>query len=677
MKAKKLLSILLATVLLSSVAAMSACGDGSTGSAPSSTPTPPASSANSSSVENSSSSEDSSSSVDSSSDSSSYFPEIPVETERFEDSTITFCENGTSSYRVLKPTGASAALEWAVNELITYVEKATGAKLKAVDEATLTTAEATTTSHFISIGETELFKKTGTTVTQAELTTDGYKIINQDNTVFICGPTDWGTSFGALEFLHHQVGYEAYTADEIVYETSDVLMLKDFGTYIDIPAFEGRSMDGIANYDYNTAHHNRLVGVYGSGEARFGGNKRKHWIPGPDHTIHAILPEAKYGHLYNPSQQMCFSNEEVFDAMYENLIRLIQENPEGYIVNIGAEDGKTYCACETCAGQTAKYGISGYFIRYLNRLITKIEEWKATACPDRYLIYCTFAYGGTLAPPTDEVNGEYVVKDPSCIPHEKLYVKITGTTCVMHTMDNPNCSTNVNHAKYFYGWSSICPRLMVWDYAANYLCYLPFHNDIDHIQSSYAFYKEMGVINIFTEMNSGGSITSFGFLREYLRAKCLWNPDQNIEELIDNFFEAYYKDAEPLMRQVFDLYRSHFRALDYTSINGHQGINTLVTLNTTLWPRNVVDSARALLEQALVVCDNMADEDAGSKVRIRVEEELVCLELLQVLFYDDYGYDMNKRAEFINAFEQKTLDMNITHYREHESMAAFLAGRKK
>lgn len=183
-------------------------------------------------------------------------------------------------------------------------------------------------------------------------------------------------------------------------------------------------------------------------------------------------------------------------------------------------------------------------------------------------------------------------------------------------------------------------------------------NDIDHIQSSYAFYKEMGVINIFTEMNSGGSITSFGFLREYLRAKCLWNPDQNIEELIDNFFAAYYKDAEPLMRQVFDLYRSHFRALDYTSINGHQGINTLVTLNTTLWPRNVVDSARALLEQALVVCDNMADEDAGSKVRIRVEEELVCLELLQVLFYDDYGYDMNKRAEFINAFEQKTLDIH-------------------
>lgn len=660
MKAKKVLSVVLATLFISSAAAMAACscgGNGNTGGGVSSSMT----GGSSSSATNSS---------------SSYFPEAPVKEDAFEDSTITLCENGTSAYKVVLPTDASTALQWAANELITFVEKATGVRLPIVQESTLA-AGVTTAEKLISIGETELFKATGTTVTQAELTTDGYKIINDENTVFICGNTDWGTSFGTLEFLHHQVGYESYTADEIAYEKSDVLMLKNFGTYIDVPAFEARAMDGIANYDYNTSYRNRIVGFYGSGEARYGGNKKSHWIPGPDHTMQMILPESTYGDFYNPSTQMCFSREDILEAMYENLIRLIEERPEGYIINVGAEDGKGYCECSTCTEEIAKYKISGYFVRFMNKLIEKIEAWKKENCPDRYLIYCSFAYGGTLEPPTEEVNGEYVVLDESCIPHEKLYMKITGSSCVMHTMDNPNCTQNMNLSKYFYGWNSICPRLMVWDYAANYLCYLPFHNDIDHIQSSYQFYKEMGVINVFTEMNSAGSITSFGFLREYLRGKCMWNPDQNVEELIDNFFAAYYKDTAPLMRRVFDLYRSHFRALDYTSINGHQQISTLVYLNTTLWPRNVVDSARKLLEEALDVCDNMQDQDTASKLRIRVEEELVCLELLQVLFYDEYGYDMNKRAAFIDTFEQKTLAMNITKYREHESMSAFLAGRKK
>ena len=664
MKSKKIISLVLATVFLSSAAALAACSCNGGGNN------------NSSSSSLSSSDVNSSTTSSSSEDSSSYFPEAPVKEDEFKDSDIVLCNNGTSSYKVVLPNNASAALEWAANELITFVEKATSVRLEKVSEATLG-ANATTQENLISIGETELFKGTGVTVTQAELTTDGYKIINKDNTLFICGPTDWGTSFGTLEFLHHQVGYEAYTADEIAYEKSDVLMLKDFGTYIDVPAFEGRAMDGIANYDYNTSYRNRIVGFYGSGEARYGGNKKSHWIPGPDHTMHAILPSAEYGDFYNPSTQMCFSRPEILEEMTKNLIRLIQERPEGYIINVGAEDGKGYCECQTCADDIAKYKISGYFVRFMNKLIKNIEDWKAENCPDRYLIYCSFAYGGTLEPPTKEVNGEYVALDESCIPHEKLYMKITGSSCVMHTMDNPNCSANVNVSKYYYGWSAICPRLMVWDYAANYLCYLPFHNDIDHIQSSYAFYKEMGVINVFTEMNSGGSITSFGFLREYLRGKCMWDPDQNIEELINEYFAAYYKDVAPLMRQVFDLYRSHFRALDYTSLTGHQSISTLVYLNTTLWPRNLVDSARVLLEQALEICDNMQDQDTAGKLRIRVEEELVCLEVLQVLFYDEYGYDMNKRMAFIETFEQKTLDMNITHYREHESMAQFIAGRKK
>ena len=153
----------------------------------------------------------------------------------------------------------------------------------------------------------------------------------------------------------------------------------------------------------------------------------------------------------------------------------------------------------------------------------------------------------------------------------------------------------------------------------------------------------------------------------------MWNPDRNIEQLIDNFFENYYKDTAKLMREVFDLYRSHHKSMDAKS-----GLHftPLTTLSTVYWPRNIVDRAEKLIREALAVCDGLEDQAVAGKLRPRIEEELVSVELLKVLFYNDYGYDMNKYKDFVLYFEQKTIDMNISKYREHESMASFLAGKK-
>ena len=101
-----------------------------------------------------------------------------------------------------------------------------------------------------------------------------------------------------------------------------------------------------------------------------------------------------------------------------------------------------------------------------------------------------------------------------------------------------------------------------------------------------------------------------------------------------------------------------------------------VGINIDLWPRHVVDNAEVLLRQALKACENIQDDATAEKLAARVEEELVCLQLLQVLFYKQYEYDMNNYQAFIAAFEQKTIEMNITKYREHESMADFLARLK-
>ncbi len=586
------------------------------------------------------------------------------------DSSVVLCESGTSGYKVVIDKDATVSERWAANELVTYIKNSTGAELPVVYENTL--SDVSNKSKLISVGDTQMFKDKGIGVTQEEITTDGYKIVRDENVVYICGNTDWGTSYGVMEFLNLEVGYEPYTSDEIYYEKKDVLYVKEFGTYVDIPAFESRAMDGLANYDMETSYRLRTVGYYGAEVEKFGGMKAKHWIPNSGHTVTAILPQADYPQYYGASQ-ICLTNENVIKDVVANLKKLILAQPEGYIVMFGQEDGKSFCngtECD-CARQISKYRVSGYIVNFMNTIIEQLEEWREAECPERYLIYCTFAYGETLIPPVEEnTDGSYKILGEACRPHEKLYIMLAQNTCPMHPFDDTTCSSNTNGLKQLKQWSFICPRLIIWDYAAYYQCYLPFYNDIDKIQNSYQWYKKLGAINVFTELNSGGQFTMFGWLRMYLRGKCLWDPDQNINELIDNFFENYYKDAAGKMREVYELYRNHQKALDTA-----KGLHSMAPTKE-LWPRNVVDRAKAIILEALEICDNMTDAGLGDKLRLRIEEELACVELLQVLFYQDYDYDMNEFDAFVSAFEQKTLDMGITKYREHESMASFLAGVK-
>ncbi|MBQ4269977.1 MAG: hypothetical protein IJB97_10065, partial [Clostridia bacterium] len=135
------------------------------------------------------------------------YGEVGKEIE-FVDSDVTLCENGTSAYKVVVPVDATVSVNWAANELVTYIERSTGVRLPIVSDVTVTAFN--TAEKYISLGGTELFENSGVTVSETELTTDGYKIVRMDNTVFINGVTDWGTSFGVMEFLHHEIGYEPY-----------------------------------------------------------------------------------------------------------------------------------------------------------------------------------------------------------------------------------------------------------------------------------------------------------------------------------------------------------------------------------------------------------------------------------------------------------------------------------
>ena len=56
------------------------------------------------------------------------------------------------------------------------------------------------------------------------------------------------------------------------------------------------------------------------------------------------------------------------------------------------------------------------------------------------------------------------------------------------------------------------------------------------------------------QQGTGGNISEFYELRQYLIAKLLWNPDADVNALMDDFLDGYYGPAANYIREYIDNY---------------------------------------------------------------------------------------------------------------------------
>lgn len=581
------------------------------------------------------------------------------------DTNIVLAQNGTSRYKIVIPDDAAEVIFTGANEIVNYIKLSTGAELPVVKDGTV--ANHSDADYIISVGETWMKKQSGVNATRAEVTLDGYKIVRKENTVYIVGATERASAYGCMEFLEKQIGYEVYTAKEIDYQTYDTLYVKDFAL-TDIPTFETRNSDGLAQVDQDTSFRLRMGLMFGDPNSKYANDPSKVYIPNGGHNTDQIIsvnknPEyAKY--ISGGATQICFTQGNgLEEAFVTELINYIQANPDGYLVNVSQEDGKNFCTCDKCQEEVRLYACSGMWIRFLNKVITGVEEWREANCPERDLEYTTYIYGDTLAPPVDlQADGTYKIKDESCYPHEKLNLRITQNSCPQHAIDDPNCSVNPAKMNYIEGWKAIASKFHIWEYAAQYSCYLPFFNDINKIKRNKEIYAEMGVTDYFLEYNSGGSFTQFGYVRLYLHAQLMWDVNQDIETLTDKFFEHYYKDVAPEMRAIYNLYRTHDAVNDFT----------VAEVNIQRFPRSLIEQTEYYFNLAEEKCSRISNIVLREKLENRIMQERACTNFLKLYLYDGYGYDPEEYNGLYNLFVDQMTAMNMPKFSEHSSMETWL-----
>ena len=257
------------------------------------------------------------------------------------------------------------------------------------------------------------------------------------------------------------------------------------------------------------------------------------------HTFYAYVPPQKYGKEHpeyfsmdstgvrnmskNAGGQLCLSNPDVEKIVTEVLLKAISKDRKKHgsrsprVYDFSQMDNANYlCCCPECRKIIGQYGNadSGLLIWFVNKVARTIKK----KYPD--VLIRTFAYVNTEKLPTGIKPDDNVL-----IQLCDLYSKSNHTLPLMHPF-------NRERKELVEGWSKIAKNIMIWDYI------LQNGNEpvvpVDALATDVRFFRSRNVKWIFMESETSvGNPSSFEYLKDFAAAQLYFNPDQDLEKLLD------------------------------------------------------------------------------------------------------------------------------------------------
>ena len=406
-----------------------------------------------------------------------------------------------TSYTLVVQEGGAACVRNSANELVEYLEKATGFHM-----------EEKASDHEIVIGVTDRDTDAVRAARDA-VELDGYTMLMDGGRLYITGSCDRGTMYGVYDFLEEFVGVRFFAADTtVIIEQESAQIPADYHK-LHNPAFDLRDTYWYdMRYKQDFANHSKDNSFYDSS------------TPVPDigggvgyagrfvHTFSLLTG----GTSHTGNVQPCLTDEEVYQTVLSNVRAWLDENPEATIISVSQNDsdaGVGGCQCENCkAINDAEGSEMGSLLTFVNRIANDIKD----DYPGVYVD--TLAYRYTRTPPKN------------IRPAENVIIRLCSIECCFTHALSEACIYNTSFRKDIEAWSAICDNLYIWDYTYNAETYFTFFPNFDVLCDNVKFYKEHNVKGVFLEGQQVSVSGEFAELRSYLLAKLLWDPDMTEDE---------------------------------------------------------------------------------------------------------------------------------------------------
>ncbi len=492
-------------------------------------------------------------------------------------------EGGTSSYRIALSPDATDMDRHAAEVLQHHLERISGARLSIVMDAI-----SPDSGPFILIGSAAARPDTFPAIDWDALEEDGFRIITYGDDLFIAGGTEKGTLYGVHTLLETWLGCRMYGPDVMVVPEQESIRLPSIDV-TQVPVIKFRS----THYDHAYQQPYRDWHKLDDGNV----DRFLEWSTRV-HTFNRLVPPEDYFEDHPeyfseingqrvPDTQLCLTNEDVFRIVVARLREMMDEHPEVKYWSVSQNDTYGNCQCVECrALDEQEGGPIGSLLTFVNRV--------AAEFPDR--IITTLAYQYSRAAPKNMKPADNV-----CI-----------TLCSIECDRSGPLATDPDNASFaddVRAWSAIANHLYIWDYVVQFRNLVsPFPN-FHVLQPNIRFFVENGIDAIF-EQGSGGIRGEFTDLRSYIIAKLLWNPEADVDAIMDDFLAGYYGEAAPWIRRSIDLMtRALIRSGERLDIYG----NPYTPVGGYLSPR-LMNRYTRLLQKAMRAASEGVSHDVLRRV---------------------------------------------------------------
>ncbi len=612
-------------------------------------------------------------------------------------------KDGKSDYTVVVPTQTTALLSYAKTELVTLFKEATGVDLPVITDSELMTH--TPTGKYISLGDTKLYETANLGIDKAPLIEDGVRIVTRDKTIYLVGGKDEGVLYAVYDFLKLNFNFETYYKNCYELDTGvrDVKLMKyDVTDIPDIP-FRDHGMGAMSpiSSDYDDVMFSYRMRSYDAYWQRIlliheGWDKKSDRAA--DHNSFHFLPPSEYGEsdpefFSTQGNQLCFTargDEAKYNRMLDLCLKKVvqslqwytpETNPDMNFVQIGMEDNLDWCACDACTKAIEKYGAkSATVLMFCNDLSDLINDWmakeenKAYAREDFKVMF--FAYQATLEPPFewDEARQEYYTPYEEVIPNEDVtvFLAVSGFDHSRSIYSDRNAAMYEN----VKAWGQYMDDIFFWTYGGFIGDYFSFADIYNFYSEIYGFFHEVGGVFCLTQQHSSqkGADSAFFVLAGYVCTKMMWDSSLDINELIDDYMNAMYKEAAPAMKQLFNHERMRFN-IQYTSFGwSWTAWWNKPSFSNQYWTVGYINEAFRLLDEAYDAIEKYKnDEDLYKDMKSRIDMEWLSPAKVAIDHYEE-NFTVEEYKAIKEKFKQVCVELGITNLGELDKIDGYLAG---
>ena len=450
--------------------------------------------------------------------------------------THTLFNSGKTDYAIFVSNGASVSEKYAASELQYWLKEISGITFPIIDDSQSSRKKKIIVGYNPAI--IKLLK-----LNRPDDKDQGFLYGNSGDDIYIVGGKNLGTLYGVYSFLENELSCRWYTKEVSVAPKRHKWSFTELYDK-EKPAFEYRKVYYYDALDIDWSLRNKNNGERLSKKTALGSFPITSNAIWGTHTFKILLPPEQYFESHpeyfslrdgkRTNGQLCLSNPNVLKICKDNLREIIKTKPNYHIYSVTQNDAANPCQCKKCNALVEKYGgEAGVMIWFVNQIAESIES----EFPDK--VIATFAYFYSRNAPKN------------IVPRRNVVVRLcTSGCCISHSLDL--CNDNVSFIKDLTRWSKITSNIYIWDYVISFGQYLlPFPN-IRSFQRNIQIYRDYHVKGIMNEGIYNTTGGDFYELRAYLLSKLLWNPDIDVEAVIDDFMKGYYQSSSSFMRSYFD-----------------------------------------------------------------------------------------------------------------------------